>query len=236
MFEIIPAIDLLDGQVVRLTQGDYEAVQRYDGIPADIARRYADHGATRIHIVDLNGAKEGVLVNQAAIESIRAAVDCRLELGGGIRNLAMANRVFSVGIQYIILGSLLVKDWDMARMIIGAFPGRILAGLDAKNGHLATDGWVESSGESVGSFIQHLNGLSLSGIIYTDIATDGMMSGPSLDQLRHVCEQTQLPVIASGGIRNLSDIQSVRDIPGISGCIIGKAVLSGELDLSTVWQ
>lgn len=238
MFTIIPAIDLLDGQVVRLTQGDYNQVSHYAYTPAELAKRYEAFGATRIHIVDLNGAKDGKLVNQDAIESIRNAVSCELELGGGIRNKETAGKILDLGINYIVLGSLLVKDFQTASNIISAFPNKVIAGLDFKNGELAVEGWLETSNTSLESLLSALERLPINSIISTEISKDGMMSGPDLVGLTRLSKQTKLPVIASGGVSSPTDIDSLKDLfdDGIIGCIVGKAVLSGDIELSTLWR
>jgi phosphoribosylformimino-5-aminoimidazole carboxamide ribotide isomerase len=238
MFTVIPAIDLLDGQVVRLTQGDYNQVSHYAYTPAELAKKYESFGAKRIHIVDLNGAKDGKLVNQEAIESIRSAVACELELGGGIRNKETAAHILSLGIDYLVLGSLLVKDFKAATDIISAFPDKVIAGLDFKNGELAVEGWLETSDVSLTTLLSQLEALPVNSIISTEISKDGMMSGPDLTGLTRLSKQTKLPVIASGGVSSPSDIDSLKDLQndGIIGCIVGKAVLSGDIELSSLWR
>ncbi len=239
MFEIIPAIDLLDGQVVRLTKGDYAQVQTYTHrSPAEWAKTFEDAGATRIHIVDLNGAKAGHLVNSDAIQAIRSAVSCKLELGGGIRDLAGVKQVLDFGIDWIILGSLLIKQFELAKEIIVQNPHRIIAGLDANGTDIAIEGWLESSGQSIFTVIKLLNSLPISGIIYTDIAKDGTLMGPNLEALRQVAHASSVPVIASGGVGQLSDIVAVKELysDGISAVIVGKAVLSGRISLENLFN
>ncbi|NDC82946.1 1-(5-phosphoribosyl)-5-[(5-phosphoribosylamino)methylideneamino]imidazole-4-carboxamide isomerase [bacterium] len=238
MFEVIPAIDLLGGKVVRLTQGDYSQVENYPFSPAEIAQRFQAAGATRIHVVDLDGAKDGFLVNGDVIHDIRQAVDCTIELGGGIRSLETASQLLAMGVNYIILGSLLVKQFELAHDIIHRFPGRVIAGLDAKNGQVATEGWLDLAHITAVDLIARLNEYPLGGIIYTDISKDGTLAGPNLDQLRDVASVARLPVIASGGVGSRDHIDAVRGLSslGIHGVIVGKAVLGGHISLTDLFR
>lgn len=238
MFEIIPAIDILGGKVVRLTQGRYDQVDYYDYTPADLAKLYEENGATRIHLVDLDGARDGKLVNGDVFAEIRRSVKCSLELGGGIRSEQTAKTLFDLGITYIVLGSLLVKQPVLSEEIIRTFPDRVIAGIDAKNGMVATEGWLEESTVSAAKLAAHLSSWPLAGIIYTDIGRDGMMNGPNIEELKTVAAATSLPVIASGGIRSVMDISALKTHydNGIQGCIIGKAILSGKIDLAKLWK
>lgn len=234
MFEVIPAIDLLDGKVVRLTQGDYAQVTPYDQLtPAEWAKKMEDSGATRLHIVDLNGAKSGSMVNLSAIESIRNACKAKIDLGGGIRSLETAKKLRDLGIDFLVLGSMLTKNMPLATEIINAFPEQIIAGLDAKDTDLAVEGWIENSGISILTMIEKLNAFPLHAIIYTDISKDGMMAGPNLNSLAEVATISKHPIIASGGISSLQDIKDVQFLSpqGINGCIVGKAILSGKISV-----
>ncbi len=238
MFTVIPAIDLLNGKVVRLTQGDYEQVSHYDFTPTQIAKHYEDHGATRIHIVDLDGAKDGKLVNKDAILAIRKAVNCELELGGGIRDLEAAIRLFDLGLNYLVLGSLLTKNFESAEKIISYFPGKIIAGLDLKKGDIAVEGWLETSTQSLSDLLLKISTLPVESIISTEVSRDGMMQGPDLESLRSLIKKTKHPLIASGGVSNLQDIENLRALEstGMMGCIVGKAILSGAIDIKEVWR
>lgn len=233
-FTVIPAIDLLHGQVVRLTQGDYAQVSHYDIDPASLAKKYEDAGASRIHIVDLDGAKAGKLVNLNAITAIRKAVSCELEVGGGLRNEESIDILFSIGVNYAILGSVLIKDPNFAIKQIHRFPKKILAGLDCHGDKIAIHGWVESSQATLLETISNLEGLPLGGIIYTDIATDGTLAGPNLPMLELLRKMTDLPIIASGGIGTSAHLSAVADL-GVFGCIVGKAILSGTVSLDTIF-
>lgn len=237
MFEVIPAIDLINGQVVRLTQGDYGQVQRYAMTPEETAKRFEDAGATRIHLVDLDGAKDGNLTNLKTIESIRKTVSCTLEVGGGIRSLESASHLVSVGIDYLILGSLLIKNFQLAESIIRRFPGKVIAGIDAKNGYVATEGWLDVEGVTAVDLVTTLNQLPIAAVIYTDIAKDGTLAGPNLEQVKQVASHSAVPVIASGGVGTMAHIEFVRALypEGVSGCIVGKAVLGGHIALDRLF-
>ncbi len=238
MFTVIPAIDIINGKVVRLTQGDYNRVEEYTFSPADISKQYESHGATRIHIIDLDGAKSGKICNTDTLREVRAAVNCELEFGGGVRDIETVAQLIDLGIDYVILGSILIKNPELAHRIIRQFPGHIIAGIDAKDEKVATEGWLYNSTMPATDLIEQLNDLPLESIIYTDIAKDGAMLGPNLDQLKTMTAVAKHPIIASGGVRSLEDIQEIRALEslGVSGCIIGKAVLSGSLPLSDIWN
>ncbi len=232
-FEIIPAIDILDGQVVRLTQGDYDQVENYATTPEDFAKAFYQAGAKRIHLVDLNGAKEGQLVNLEVFKKIRKTVPCELELGGGIRSYDSVQQLIDIGINYLILGSLLTKQWDLASQWIVKHPLRFIAGVDAKDNTVAIEGWKEASQYQVSDLVIKLNQLPLESIIYTDISKDGTFKGPNLEALTDISTLSTLPIIASGGVGTIDHIRSIEKIShlGISGCIVGKAFLSGKISL-----
>lgn len=234
MFTIIPAIDLLDGKVVRLKQGSYADVTEFDYTPSDLAKLYEDNGATHIHLVDLNGAKEGTLINKDAILSIRKAVSCTLDLGGGIRSFSEASSLFELGLDLLVLGSLLVKDFELSSQIISRYPQQIIAGLDLKDNQLAIHGWLQKSALNLEDLLQKLHALPVHSIICTHIEKDGMMQGPNVEGLLDLCQHTSIPVIASGGVSSLSDIDELKQHEhlGISGCVVGKAFLSGALPFS----
>lgn len=233
-FHVIPAIDILNGELVRLTQGSYDQVENYAHTPIEMAQIYEDNGISRLHIVDLDGAKDGKLINHHLLEGIRETFTGEIEFGGGVRNQDTVEELRDIGIDYIILGSLLIKDFKAATDIIQKFPSQIIAGIDAKNGQVATEGWIEASEHPATALAKTLSEYPLESIIYTDIAKDGMMQGPNLKELRDMAAASTVPIIASGGIRNKGDINDVKAIQNITGCIIGKAILSGNLDLSTL--
>ena len=168
-FQVIPAIDLIDGQVVRLTQGNYNQVTHYPNNPVEVAKSFEDDGATRLHLVDLNGAKEGSTVNLSTIEAIRAATSMAIEVGGGIRTQASIDRYLDMGINQVILGSLLVNNPDLSTELIQAYPHQIIAGLDTKDGFIAVEGWTETSSLTLTDFLQTLSDLPIHSIIFTKI-------------------------------------------------------------------
>ncbi|MBG90652.1 MAG: 1-(5-phosphoribosyl)-5-[(5-phosphoribosylamino)methylideneamino]imidazole-4-carboxamide isomerase [Actinobacteria bacterium] len=237
MFNVIPAIDILDGNVVRLSQGDYNRVDHYHETPSEWAKKFAAHGAQRLHIVDLNGAKDKQLTNLDAIKSIRQSVSCEIELGGGIRSLESAQLLIDLGINYLVLGSLLTEDTPLAMQIIETFPGQIIAGLDIKNGNLAIEGWRSESNTPITTMIDALNDRPISAIISTDVERDGMLTGPNIEQLLCLAADSTHPIIASGGVHSIDDILALKNCEskGISGVIVGKAILSGTLDISTLF-
>jgi phosphoribosylformimino-5-aminoimidazole carboxamide ribotide isomerase len=234
MFKVIPAIDLLNGNVVRLTQGDYNQVKHYDYTPAGLAKYYQDHKITRLHLVDLDGAKAGRLVNKKTLAEIRKAVDIELDFGGGVRNEETVQELLDLGINYVVLGSSLVKNTKESLQIIKKFPHKIIAGLDLKKNELAIEGWLEQSSLKLDDLLDYLNNMPVHSIIYTDVARDGMLIGTNLDGLKQMCGKTNLPIIASGGVGSLQDIKDVQHMEplGVAGCIVGKALLDGSVNLA----
>jgi len=235
-FRVVPAIDILNGQVVRLTKGDYDAVDHFNVDPHSLAQTFESEGASRLHIVDLDGAKSGSLVNLDTLKRVRESVSCEIQVGGGIRTLASCDQLFAIGINYIILGSILVKNPVLSKTIIQKYPNRIIAGIDLKDNKIATDGWLQTPGaeSGVSQLISELNQLPIAGIISTDIDKDGMMSGPGLDSIKRLLSLSDHPIIVSGGVSNLSDIKKIKELAplGVNGCIIGKAILTGALSLT----
>ena len=224
--QAIPAIDLLDQKVVRLTQGRYDAVTFYDYGPVDLAIQFEQAGAKRLHLVDLNGARDGSVIHGTIIEKIRSKTSLSIEVGGGIRNKTAANFYLNAGVNQLILGSLFVSNFTLASELASQFKHHIIAGVDAKQDFVATDGWESTSQVTLTAFIETLNSLPLHSIIYTDIAKDGMLEGPNIEKLKLVSDCSQHPIIASGGIRGVQDIQQLRSINNVKGFIIGKALLN----------
>ena len=235
-FDIIPAIDLLDGKVVRLTQGDYDDVTNYASNPVDLAIEFEKTGARRLHLVDLDGAKDGKTTNFNVIKDIRNNTSLEIEIGGGIRTKESIDTYFNIGINQVILGSLLIKDFSNAEELIKTFPSKIIAGLDVKDGLIAIQGWVEKSEYTMIDFLEKINHLPIHSIIYTDVSKDGMMNGPDFEGLSHYSSLSTIPFIASGGVRGLDDINQLKKIQNISGAIIGKALLSGSVSLKSLFS
>ncbi len=229
---IIPAIDLKEGECVRLLQGRKELVTSYSNDPVAIAERWVKEGATLIHIVDLDGAFSGTQQNIESIRKIRRAVNVSLEVGGGIRDLARIEELLSIGIDRVILGTSALKEPDLVRLASSRYPGRILVGIDARDGNVAVKGWEEVTEVNALEFALKVEELGAAGIIYTDISRDGMMTGPNIEATRIMTEAVGIPVIASGGISSMEDIKRLLQIEGLWGAITGKALYTGMLSLA----
>lgn len=231
---IIPAIDLKDGRCVRLRQGDMRQETSYSNDPPVMAQQWERLGAKLLHVVDLNGAIEGQPKNVAHIESILKAVSIPVQVGGGIRTMEAIRRYLTQGAVRIVLGTAVLENTALVEDACSKFPGRILVGLDARDGKVAVRGWTSISDTSVITLIRRLSGYRLAGIIYTDIAKDGMLEGPNLSTLREVVACSPFPVIASGGISCLEDLRAIISLGSrIEGMIVGKALYDGTLDLKT---
>jgi len=233
---LIPAIDLKDGHCVRLKQGDMKASTTFGEDPAEMARRWVDAGARRLHLVDLNGAFAGKPVNEGAIKAILAEVgdEIPVQLGGGIRDLDTIERYLDDGLSYIIIGTAAVKNPGFLRDACSAFGGHIIVGLDAKDGKVATDGWSKLTGHEVIDLAQKFQDHGVEGVIYTDIGRDGMLSGINIDATVKLAQALTIPVIASGGLSNMADIERLCAVEeqGIEGVICGRAIYSGDLDFA----
>ena len=234
VMEIIPAIDLLDGACVRLHQGDYEQVTRFSDDPVDQAMRWQQQGASRLHLVDLDGAKRGEPVNDAAVRAITAALDIPVQLGGGVRSRQRAQELLACGLDRVILGTVAIEQPDLVRELSALHPGRIVVGIDANNGRVATRGWLEQSDVLATDLARLFSSENLAAIVSTDIATDGTLAGPNLTSLREMAEASHVPVIASGGIGCMADLLSLLALEplGVSGVIVGRALYDGRVDLS----
>ncbi len=229
---IIPAIDLKDGQCVRLTQGDMQKATVYSSDPAAMARKWQDQGAQLLHIVDLNGAFEGEPKNLGHVEAIAAAVSIPIEVGGGIRSLDTVRMYLGVGARRIVMGTTALKHREVLEEILEVFPERVVVSIDAKNGMVATDGWKTVTGVAASEAVKSFAGLTISAVIYTDISRDGMMEGPNLSSLKLIVEASPVPVIASGGITSVEDITAIKALgPRIEGVVLGKALYEGKIDL-----
>jgi phosphoribosylformimino-5-aminoimidazole carboxamide ribotide isomerase len=228
---VIPAIDLKDGRCVRLLQGKKEAVTTYSNDPASMARTWESSGAKLLHVVDLDGAFSGSQKNFDAIVKIRKAVKIPLQVGGGIRSLGNVLNLFSAGIDRIIIGTAAIEDPEFLTYLCTTYTGRVLIGIDAKNGMVAIKGWEEVTSFSARDLAKRLEMAGAAGIIYTDISRDGMMTGPNIEATREMVETVTIPVIASGGVSNIEDIKNLGKIKDLWGVITGKAIYSGSLNL-----
>lgn len=227
---IYPAIDLLGGRCVRLKQGDYAQETVFSDDPTAVARRWVELGADRIHLVDLDGAKAGKPVNGAVIRAIAAAVPVPCQLGGGIRTDADLATVFDWGIRWAVLGTKALQDPDWVKAVAARYPERIVLGLDARNGYVATDGWLATSTTKATDLAHQVESAPLAAVVYTDIAKDGMMSGPNYEALSDMRAATRLPVIASGGVSSMEHVRQLTEA-GTFGCIIGRALYEGQITL-----
>ena len=228
---VIPAIDLKGGQCVRLLQGKEDAVTIYSNDPASTAKRWEECGAKLLHVVDLDGAFTGSQKNLDAIIKIRESVSIDIEVGGGIRDIKKIDDLISIGINRIILGTAVIEKPSLLKDACARYPGRILAGIDAKDGKAAVKGWVEITGTNAKDLAREMEKAGAAGIIYTDISRDGMLAGPNIPAMREMVETVNIPIIASGGVSSIKDIISLREIKNLWGVITGKAIYSGAVDL-----
>jgi len=229
--QIWPAIDLRGGKCVRLRQGDYSRETVYGDDPAEVARRWIGEGATCLHLVDLDGARDGTIINLKAIEGIVAAARVPCELGGGIRDEATIKRLLDTGLSRLVVGTRALKEPDWFRDVARRFPRQLALGIDAKQGLVATDGWLETSTMRAIDLAQQFVSEPIAAIIYTDIARDGMLAGPNVEAMKEMNEAVEIDVIASGGVTNADDVRKLAQI-GMAGCIIGRALYEGTLTLA----
>ena len=233
---LIPAIDLKDGHCVRLKQGDMDQSTIFSEDPAAMARKWVEAGARRLHLVDLNGAFAGKPQNHAAIKAILREVgdDIPVQLGGGIRDLDTIERYIDDGLRYVIIGTAAVKNPGFLKDACVAFGGHIIVGLDAKDGKVATDGWSKLTGHEVADLGKKFEDYGVESIIYTDIGRDGMLSGINIEATVKLAQALTIPVIASGGLSNMADIDKLCAVEsdGIEGVICGRAIYSGDLDFA----
>ncbi len=230
---IIPAIDIRGGKCVRLLQGDFQRETVYGADPVEVALRWASKGAERIHIVDLDGSREGRPVNDAAIRQILASVGIPIELGGGIRDIGTVDYYVGLGVRWVILGTAALKNRDFVVEACRRFPGRIILGIDAKDGKVAVEGWTEATGADALEVAKRYEGIGLAAIVYTDISRDGMETGVNVPATERLARSVAIPVIASGGVAGIGDIERLLAVAasGILGVITGKALYTGALDL-----
>lgn len=231
--EVIPAIDLLEGRCVRLYQGDYAQSEVFDENPVAVARQWVDQGATRLHLVDLDGAKAGHPVNQAAIEAIVRAVNVPVQVGGGLRDRQSVADLLTLGVQRVILGTVAVEQPDLIAQLGQEFPDQIVVGIDARNGKVATRGWLETSEVEAVTLAQQMAEFGVAAIIYTDIHRDGTLQGPNREALRELAGTINIPVIASGGVSSVTDLLNLLALEpvGVTGAIVGRALYTGNIQL-----
>lgn len=237
---LIPAIDLQDGRCVRLRQGDLDDATIFSEDPAAMAAQWLAQGARRLHLVDLNGAVAGKPKNGAAIKSIIKAMgeEIPVQIGGGIRNLDTIEQYLDAGLSYIIIGTAAVKDPGFLRDACSAFPGNIIVGLDARDGKVATDGWSKLTRHDVVDLARKFEDYGCEAIIYTDIGRDGMLAGVNIEATVNLARNVSIPVIASGGVTNLKDIEALCAVQdeGVQGAILGRSLYEGTLDFASAQE
>ena len=231
--QVIPAIDLLKGRCVRLYQGDYDRSEVFSENPVDIAKKWVEQGATRLHVVDLDGAKAGEVVNLSAIETIVNAVSVPVEVGGGLRSRESVQQLFNIGVEWAILGTVAVEQPQLVQQLAEEFPQKIIVGIDARNGKVATRGWLETSSVLATQLAVQMQEFGAAEIIYTDIHRDGTLEGPNLDALRELAAVIDIPIIASGGVSSVTDLLSLLALEpqGVTGAIVGRALYTEDISL-----
>jgi phosphoribosylformimino-5-aminoimidazole carboxamide ribotide isomerase len=229
--QIWPAIDLRGGQCVRLQQGDYQRETVYGDDPAAMARHWVDQGGQFLHLVDLDGARTGRVENRPAIESILAAVSVPCELGGGIRDADTIAELLNLGLERLVIGTRALREPDWFRQVCRQFSHRLVLGIDARDGHVASDGWLQGSHVRATDLAREMAREPIAAIIYTDIATDGMLAGPNLAAMAEMQRAVDVPVIASGGVTTAADVANLARL-NVAGCIIGRALYEGRLQLA----
>ena len=230
---LFPAIDIRNGRCVRLTEGKFECETVFAEDPAEMAVRWADAGAEYLHVVDLDGALAGQSSNTEVIKKILAKVKIPVQVGGGIRTLANIEKMLALGVTRVILGSVAVRDPELVREACQKFPGQVVVGIDAKNGEVAVEGWGIGGGIGAVELAKKMAAVGVEHIIFTDISRDGMLSGVNVEATAELAKASGIKVIASGGVSSLADIKALQAhaADGIEGCIIGKAIYTGALDL-----
>ena len=230
----IPAIDLIDGKCVRLSQGDYKQKIQYDDDPVKRAASFVAQGATYLHIVDLDAAKDPGVNNRDTIRSIIDAVDIPLEVGGGVRSRRDVEELLRMGVHRCILGTVILKAEDVTRSLVSEYGKRVVAGIDARDGLVRVSGWTEGSSVTALDLGERARDMGFSHIIYTDISRDGMLQGPNVEAIRAMVRQTGLPLIAAGGISSMDDLHAIKSMGDsrIEGVIAGKAIYEGRISVA----
>lgn len=229
--ELIPAIDLLDGKVVRLHQGKYDQVTVYDDDPVSMAKRFEDQGATRLHVVDLEGARRGAPAHVPVIRGILEETNLRVQIGGGVRNADIASQWMDAGADRVVLGTIVIKDPDTARDICERYPGGVVMALDARDGKIAVEGWQEQSERDVTELAMEVDGWNIGAILFTNIHRDGTREGPDVEATAALQSQVATTVIASGGIGTLDHLRAL-SAAGVRASVCGRALYSGAFTLS----
>ncbi|MDD4203019.1 MAG: 1-(5-phosphoribosyl)-5-[(5-phosphoribosylamino)methylideneamino]imidazole-4-carboxamide isomerase [Candidatus Omnitrophica bacterium] len=235
---VIPAIDIIDGKVVRLTQGDYDKKTIYCDDPVSVAQKFKNMGAKRIHIIDLDGAKTGEPINLPIVKEIVNSTELDVELGGGIRNIQTIAQILDCGVKKVILGTAIYKDENFAKMSIDNFGEAVIFGIDAKEEKIKIEGWVKESGVEIFDCLKIFENMEVKTILYTDIAKDGMLSGPNIEMIKKILSKTSLKVIAAGGVTTIEDVRKLSKLEqkGLVGAVVGKGFYEGNIDLKEVFR
>ena len=230
--KIFPAIDIKDKKCVRLVKGDFENKTEYKMSPVDQADKYKDYGFKNLHIVDLDGALTGATINLDIIQEIVSKFDLKIEVGGGIRSIDSIKKYADVGVEKVILGSAAIKNKNFLKEACEQFPNKIALGLDAKNGYLSVSGWKENSNQLTLDYLKEVNDYGASRLIYTDINRDGMKQSPNFEETSKIADISNCPVIISGGVSSINDVQKAKNLnKNIEGIIVGKAIYDGDIKL-----
>lgn len=237
MFQVVPSIDLRGGKVVRLQQGDYNRQLNYNLDPSEVARSFEAAGAEWMHIVDLDGAKQGAVAQHGLIAEVISATKLKVQVGGGVRSQQDIEQLLADGASRVVVGTKAIEDWAWFECLAKnrSFEDRLVLALDAKEGQVATRAWTETSGVLATDIARKVNGWKLAGILYTDVAKDGMLQGPNFEQTGKLAEVTDVPVIASGGVGTLDHIRTLLQLP-VWGVIIGRSLHDGKIDLRQAVQ
>ena len=229
--KIFPAIDIKDKKCVRLVRGDFNNKTEYEISPVEQAGKYKEHGFKNLHIVDLDGALKGEIVNLDVIQEIVNKFDLNIEIGGGIRNFESIQKYIDVGVEKVILGSAAIKDKNFLKEACEKFSNKIALGLDSKNGYLSVSGWKENSNKLTLDYLEEVNDFGASRLIYTDINRDGTKHSPNFLETEKVADKSNCPVIISGGVSSIDDIKKAKSLKNIEGIIVGKAIYDGDIKL-----
>ena len=229
--KIFPAIDIKDKKCVRLVKGDFDKKTEYELSPIEQAGKFKDHGFKNLHIVDLDGALTGETVNLDIIQDIVGKFDLKIEVGGGIRNSSSIQKYIDAGVEKIILGSAAIKDKNFLKESCEKFPDKIALGLDVKDGYLSVSGWKENSNQLIFDYLKEVNDYGVSRLIFTDINRDGTKQSPNFDETMKVAENSNCPVIISGGVSSIEDIKKAKNLKNVEGIIVGKAIYDGDIKL-----
>ena len=229
--KIFPAIDIKDNKCVRLVKGDFDNKTEYEMSPVEQAGKYKDHGFKNLHIVDLDGALTGEIVNLNIINDIVSKFDLKIEIGGGIRNFESIQKYTDVGVEKVILGSAAINDKKFLKEACQKFPNKIALGLDVKDGYLSVYGWKESSNQLTLDYLKEINDYGVTRLIYTDINRDGTKQSPNFEETQKVANNSNCPVIISGGVSSIDDVKKAKSLNNIEGIIVGKAIYDGDIKL-----